>query len=60
LKGDPLRILAELRLMGIHAGSMFPGMDGVCRSLAERYATGLAQPVLAVDVSGRATTVASG
>lgn len=29
-------VLDELRLMGITAGSLFPGLDGVCRSLRER------------------------
>ena len=29
-------VLDELRLMGITAGSLFPGLDGVCRSLKER------------------------
>lgn len=36
LVGDYGAMLAELRLMGIHAGSMYPGLDGVCRSLAEK------------------------
>ena len=30
-------VLKELRLMGITHGSLFPGLDGVCRSLKERY-----------------------
>ena len=29
--------MRELRAMGITAGSMFPGLDGMCRSLAERW-----------------------
>lgn len=29
-------VIDELRLMGITAGSLFPGFDGVCRSLKER------------------------
>lgn len=29
--------LKELRLMGIHAGSLFPGMEGICKSLKEKY-----------------------
>jgi len=31
------QVLAELRLMGIGAGSMFPGIDGTCREFKERY-----------------------
>ncbi|HSY43398.1 MAG TPA: FRG domain-containing protein [Candidatus Acidoferrum sp.] len=31
------KVLEELNLMGINAGSLFPGIDGVCRSLKERY-----------------------
>jgi len=30
------RALEELRLMGITAGSLFPGLDGICRSLREK------------------------
>ncbi len=30
-------VLKELRLMGITHGSLFPGLDGVCRSLKEQY-----------------------
>jgi hypothetical protein len=30
------RITDELRLMGITAGSLFPGIDGLCRSLKEK------------------------
>jgi hypothetical protein len=29
--------LAELALMGISAGSLFPGLDGMCGQLRERY-----------------------
>lgn len=29
--------MRDLRKMGITAGSLFPGIDGVCRSLRERY-----------------------
>jgi hypothetical protein len=31
------RVLEDLRLMGITSGSLFPGLDGVCRSMKERY-----------------------
>ena len=30
------RVMRELALMGITAGSLFPGLDGVCESLKER------------------------
>jgi hypothetical protein len=30
------KVIDELRLMGITAGSLFPGLDGICRSLKER------------------------
>ena len=30
-------IMCELRQMGITAASLFPGVDGVCRALKERY-----------------------
>lgn len=30
------RALDELRLMGITAGSLFPGLEGICRSLREK------------------------
>lgn len=30
------RVLRELRLMGITAASLFPGLDGTCRALKER------------------------
>jgi FRG domain len=30
-------VLSELRLMGITPGSLFPGLDGVCRSLKAQY-----------------------
>jgi hypothetical protein len=33
------RVIDELRLMGITAGSLFPGIDGLCRSLKEKYFT---------------------
>jgi hypothetical protein len=36
LVGDYASMLSELRLMGIHAGSMYPGLEGACRSLAEK------------------------
>lgn len=32
-------VLEDLRYMGITAGSLFPGFDGVCKSLKERYFT---------------------
>jgi hypothetical protein len=31
------KAIDELRLMGITAGSLFPGLDGICRSLKERF-----------------------
>jgi hypothetical protein len=31
------RVLRELALMGINAGSLFPGLDGACQQLRERY-----------------------
>jgi len=34
---ERLKVLAELRLMGIGAGSLFPGIDGTCRDFKERY-----------------------
>lgn len=36
------KAISELRLMGITAGSLFPGLDGVCRSLRDRYFSDLA------------------
>ena len=30
-------VLAELRLMGITPGSLFPDLDGVCRALREQH-----------------------
>jgi FRG domain len=30
-------VMQELSLMGITAGSLFPGLDGVCRQLKERF-----------------------
>ena len=30
-------VLQELRLMGISAGSMFPGLEGACEELRERF-----------------------
>ncbi len=29
-------VMKELRQMGIHAGSMFPGLEGICKSLREK------------------------
>jgi hypothetical protein len=34
--GERNRVMSELALMGITAGSLFPGLDGVCESLKER------------------------
>jgi hypothetical protein len=31
------KVFDELRLMGITAGSLFPGLDGICRSLKEKH-----------------------
>lgn len=31
------KVVDELRLMGITAGSLFPGLDGICKSLKERF-----------------------
>jgi hypothetical protein len=31
------RVMQELALMGINAGSLFPGLDGACEQLRERY-----------------------
>lgn len=33
------RVMQELSLMGITAGSMFPGLDGACEELRERFFT---------------------
>jgi hypothetical protein len=33
------RVMQELSLMGITAGSMFPGLDGACEELRERLFT---------------------
>jgi hypothetical protein len=30
-------VMAELELMGINAGSLFPGLDGACEQLKERF-----------------------
>ena len=30
-------VMKDLRFMGITAGSLFPGIDGVCEELRERY-----------------------
>jgi hypothetical protein len=50
ITGDPARIMSELRLMGMHAGALFPGLDGVCRSLAEKNFTREPEPVAAREV----------
>nr|WP_234831037.1 FRG domain-containing protein [Rhodopseudomonas palustris] len=34
---DRPQVMQELALMGITAGSMFPGLDGACEQLKERY-----------------------
>lgn len=31
------RVVSELRLMGITAGALFPGLDGACEELRERF-----------------------
>lgn len=31
------KVMKELALMGINAGSLFPGLDGACEQLKERY-----------------------
>jgi hypothetical protein len=31
------KVLAELNLMGINAGSLFPGLDGACQQLRDRF-----------------------
>jgi hypothetical protein len=33
-------VMRELRMMGITAGSLFPGLDGACEELRERYFPG--------------------
>jgi hypothetical protein len=33
---DRQEVMHELALMGITAGSLFPGLDGACESLRER------------------------
>jgi hypothetical protein len=30
-------VMRELDLMGINAGSLFPGLDGACQQLKERF-----------------------
>jgi hypothetical protein len=30
-------VMRELAIMGITAGSLFPGLDGACRQLKERF-----------------------
>jgi hypothetical protein len=34
---DRPQVMQELALMGITAGSMFPGLDGACEQLKERF-----------------------
>ncbi len=36
LYSEKKRIMKELRKMGITAASLFPGFDGICRSLKEQ------------------------
>jgi hypothetical protein len=36
-KAERRAVLGELGLMGITAGALFPGLDGVCRSLREQF-----------------------
>jgi hypothetical protein len=31
------QVMRELDLMGINAGSLFPGLDGTCQQLRERF-----------------------
>lgn len=31
------QVMQELRMMGITAGSLFPGLDGACEQLREQY-----------------------
>jgi hypothetical protein len=35
--GDRRKVMQDLALMGITAGSLFPGLDGACLQLKERY-----------------------
>lgn len=35
--GERPRVMQELSMMGITAGSLFPGLDGACEELRERY-----------------------
>lgn len=30
-------VMKELHLMGITVGAMFPGLDGICRQMRERF-----------------------
>jgi hypothetical protein len=34
---DRCQVVRELRLMGITAGSLFPGLDGACEEIKERH-----------------------
>lgn len=36
-KSERSKIMQELAIMGITAGSLFPGLDGACEQLRERY-----------------------
>lgn len=36
LKDSPSAVLRDLRLMGVYAGSLFPGLDGACRGVFEQ------------------------
>lgn len=35
IEGDRRKILRDLRIIGVYAGSMFPGLDGMCRGAFE-------------------------
>jgi len=35
--GERKAVIRELDLMGINAGSLFPGLDGACGQLRERF-----------------------
>jgi hypothetical protein len=35
--GERGRAMRDLSMMGITAGSLFPGLDGACRELRERF-----------------------
>jgi hypothetical protein len=35
--GERMLVMNELAYMGITAGSLFPGLDGACEELRERF-----------------------